>query len=586
MRKIAISLILMMLIPGMVKAQSVIELIEQDRRAGTISRTEQAIMVGYSAVAPERLPAKYQTPEFVDHKCGLGRYEIIREEYDNLSPELQALFKPLVSRPELTNEFVSSSGQFRLHYETSGTDRVPSEDLNTNGIPDYIEEAAISLEHSYRLLVDTLGFQAPPSDGGTDGPEYDVYFQNLGDVYGETRQDGLVPGSATSMRSFMKLENDYAESIFSTNGLDGLRVTVAHEYFHAVHMGYIMRFSDAFFYEWSSVWFEERAYPDIDDYLQYLPTLFSNFSRPINLRNWWHEYGMCIWNHFLLKRHGESILKTIWEMMPQERAMDAISMAIETETGSTFPIELQAFFQWNYFTGTRADNVKYYSEGDLYPEVALSDTIFAENDTTIYANVGYLSAEYISIRRQQPTKYTVEYLIEPSDAGDVHGSTVLDENGTYTFPGPFGFMGVTSGEFDVSSTTTNSKLVLIPAVSATTTRPGTSTYPLSFNLSFQGASEIQENILQPTIPSPANFNLVQIIKIPFVLTETAQVELKIFTTTGRLVKSFAKTSYLKGLHEVSWNGNDNNNRPVPSGVYIYVIDSPSLKDMKKMAIIR
>ncbi|MCP4726547.1 MAG: hypothetical protein GY863_15995 [bacterium] len=585
MRLLKLFILILVLVPGIVNAQSVIELIERDRQTGTISRTEQAIMIGYSAVAPERLPARYQNPEFEDHKCGFARYEIIREEYPNLSPELQALFRPLLLRQSMANEYVSPSGQFRIHYETGGVNQVPPEDLDSDGIPDYVEEAALSFEHAHRILVDTLGFQAPPSDGGEDGPEYDVYIVDMND-YGATHPYELVPGSTTSRRSYIEIENDYAESWFSTHGLEGLRVTAVHEYFHAVHVGYIMRSTDIFFYEWCSTWFEERAYPDINDYLQYLHVVFSNPSRPINYANGSFKYGMCIWNHFLTKRHGEDILSTIWENMQQERALDALSMAIESETGSTFPIELQAFFRWNYFTGTRADTDNYYTEGNLYPEVTFSDTIFAESDTTIYADVGYLSADYISIARQQPTNFTVNYLFDPGDEGNIHGSAILDENGAYTSPTPFGFEGESTGEFSIASYTTNSKLVLIPSVSATQSRPGTSTYPVTFSLNFQGADDIQENILQPTIPSPANFSQVQEVKIPFVLTESAEVEVKIFTTTGRLVKSFMKAPYMKGLHEVKWNGNDNNNRPVPSGVYIYVIDSPLLKDMKKMAVIR
>ncbi|MCP4727265.1 MAG: hypothetical protein GY863_19670, partial [bacterium] len=130
MRLLKLFILILVLVPGIVNAQSVIELIERDRQTGTISRTEQAIMIGYSAVAPERLPARYQNPEYEDHKCGFGRYEIIRQEYPNLSPELQALFRPLLFRPSLANEYVSPSGQFRIHYETDGVNQVPPEDLD------------------------------------------------------------------------------------------------------------------------------------------------------------------------------------------------------------------------------------------------------------------------------------------------------------------------------------------------------------------------------------------------------------------------------------------------------------------------
>ncbi|MFC1564329.1 MXAN_6640 family putative metalloprotease [candidate division KSB1 bacterium] len=585
LRKLLFAVLLTGLFPAAVTAQSVIELIERDRQAGAISRTEQAILIGYSAVAPERLPPKYQNAGFIDHKCGFGKYQIVREEYNNFSPELQELFKVLVTRPSMTNSYVSPSGNFRIHYEVTGTNQVPSDDDNSNGIPDYVEEAGEAFDHSRRILVDTLGFQAPPPDEGVDGSEYDVYVLNMNN-YGSTSWYPM-PGSDTRQISYIEIENDYAEDRFSTHGIEGVKVTAAHEYFHAVHVGYIWSSLDIFFYEWSSTWFEDVAYSGIDDYLQYLTTLFKNLTRPVNTRNGWHEYGMCIWHHFMSRRYGRDIVRKMWERMPDERALAAIENTIVAETGSTFEIELTAFYQWNYFTGTRADTENKYPEGDLYPEVVFGDTINAENDTTITVDVRYLSGNYVAVNRQMATTYNVDYSIDPGDVGDIHGSAFLNEGGVYSFLTPFGFTSDVTGEFSISSSRTNSQFMLIPVVSATMSRPGTTTYPITFNFNFLGPAPPDVDILMPTWPNPADFTRVQEITIPFVLREEDYVEIKIFSTSGRLVKSFEKALYYKGLNStLKWDGNDNNNRPVPSGVYFYVINSPSLKDMKKMAIIR
>ncbi|MCD4818069.1 MAG: T9SS type A sorting domain-containing protein [Candidatus Cloacimonetes bacterium] len=45
------------------------------------------------------------------------------------------------------------------------------------------------------------------------------------------------------------------------------------------------------------------------------------------------------------------------------------------------------------------------------------------------------------------------------------------------------------------------------------------------------------------------------------------VEIKIYNVKGELVKTFNKITYVSGLHSVKWNGFDNNNKAVSSGVY-------------------
>ena len=39
-------------------------------------------------------------------------------------------------------EYLSTSGNFSIHYVTEGVDAVPNEDANENGIPDFVEWAA------------------------------------------------------------------------------------------------------------------------------------------------------------------------------------------------------------------------------------------------------------------------------------------------------------------------------------------------------------------------------------------------------------------------------------------------------------
>ena len=70
--------------------------------------------------------------------------------------------------------------------------------------------------------------------------------------------------------AYCVLDNDYRARQFPAGTqLENLRVTAAHEYFHAVQFAYDA-FEDAWFMEATATWAEDEVYPDINDNLQYL----------------------------------------------------------------------------------------------------------------------------------------------------------------------------------------------------------------------------------------------------------------------------------------------------------------------------
>ena len=84
-------------------------------------------------------------------------------------------------RPSTQHSLLTSSGHFRVHYDTEGSDAVDPADADGNGIPDYIDLAATVLDSIWVLEVEQLGYNPPPSDNGLDGgDEYDVYVIDLG----------------------------------------------------------------------------------------------------------------------------------------------------------------------------------------------------------------------------------------------------------------------------------------------------------------------------------------------------------------------------------------------------------------------
>ena len=78
----------------------------------------------------------------------------------------------------------------------------------------------------------------------------------FGATFSETQvPDYFIPGNPfSSFTSYIHIDNDFAEPSYSgvndyvARPLDAVRVTAAHEYFHAIHFGI-----DAFEYSWGAV---------------------------------------------------------------------------------------------------------------------------------------------------------------------------------------------------------------------------------------------------------------------------------------------------------------------------------------------
>jgi parallel beta-helix repeat protein len=67
-------------------------------------------------------------------------------------------------------------------------------------------------------------------------------------------------------------------------------------------------------------------------------------------------------------------------------------------------------------------------------------------------------------------------------------------------------------------------------------------------------------------------------KISYVLPYISSVELVVYDILGRQVKNFNLTSQPSGTQSITWDGTNNYNTPVASGVYLYMINIKSLEN--------
>ncbi|HSP88768.1 MAG TPA: MXAN_6640 family putative metalloprotease [Ignavibacteriaceae bacterium] len=332
-------------------------------------------------------------------KCGFGIVNQIKGNLELFSPEKQILLKSLVSRPTKQTSVVSPSGFFRIHYNTTGND-TPSYNPSMS-IEQNVNEVAAALDSSYRFEINFLGYPQPPSDNGAGGDNlYDVYISNLGGVYGYTEQETHLGDQ--KFTSFIVIEDDYDG--FPSTGFKGLRATVAHEFHHAIQMGnYIYRDSDIFFYEITSTAFEEFVYDEVNDYYFYMGNYFDEPEKPFaSFRSGTADgYDLAIWNIYLKDKFGFNILRRQWELMPQQRALQAIAISL-SENGTTFPSKLNEFGIWTFFTGYRTISGEYFDEAANYPLIHPTNT-FVFNSMPVNGQVKPTSNNFIKFTNSADT---------------------------------------------------------------------------------------------------------------------------------------------------------------------------------------
>jgi len=89
--------------------------------------------------------------------------------------------------------------------------------------------------------------------------------------------------------------------------------------------------------------------------------------------------------------------------------------------------------------------------------------------------------------------------------------------------------------------------------------------------------------LNQNFPNP--FNPVTTIR--YAIARAAQVELSIYNTAGQKIRTLMNASQSAGRHALSWDGKNNYNQQVASGLYIYrlILDGRPVQS-RKMALIR
>lgn len=101
-------------------------------------------------------------------------------------------------------------------------------------------------------------------------------------------------------------------------------------------------------------------------------------------------------------------------------------------------------------------------------------------------------------------------------------------------------------------------------------------------MSADAASLPQALALLPNYPNPFNPET----EIRFELPQASRVSVKIFNVLGEEIRTLAQGEYGAGYHQVHWEGKDNANQAVASGVYLYRLQTENFSQVRKMNLVR
>lgn len=108
------------------------------------------------------------------------------------------------------------------------------------------------------------------------------------------------------------LRNKTYDFLYSEEWVKGLRVTIFHEFYHAIQLSYISYLiNESFWFEASAAGFEEITNPDIDDYFRYLPSFFERAGKPLS--ETFQNYGASTLFLYLYHKISNKLDKSIWE---------------------------------------------------------------------------------------------------------------------------------------------------------------------------------------------------------------------------------------------------------------------------------
>ena len=257
------------------------------------------------------------------------------------------------------------------------------------------------MKKTWAEQVGRLGYRRPVKDGSRGGDSrFDVYLKDVGakGYYGYCAKERLKPGTRWMASGYCVLDNDFSRAEYGAPPADSLRVTAAHEFFHAIQYAYDYA-EDGWLMEATATWMEERVADGINDNRQYLPHgQVAQPAGPLDHYNsgGFDQYGNWAFFEYLSTRFGKGIVRKVWGNADgnyRNHSIKAIKQSLPPR--QTFPGVFRAYAAANTVPG------RSYPEGGTWPSapMAATSTLGAGNPTaTGGVRIRHLAARHVALK--------------------------------------------------------------------------------------------------------------------------------------------------------------------------------------------
>ena len=302
-----------------------------------------------------------------------------------------------------------------VHWVDSSEDAPPPADVDDDGIPDRVQTTLDVLEDVWAVEVDDYGFRPPKSDltsrnHGPDG-RLDVYLADVGPkLYGYCDTDDPALGSNVwDVSAYCVFDNDFSRREFGrVHGLDALRSTAAHEFFHAIQAAYDWG-EDWWLTEGTAAWIEDEVYDDLNEYDYFYGgrDAFSHPDVPVDIGRGWYRYGAWFFWRFMSEYFSADVghpdtdvIKQIWELADaSEGAPNLSSLRATAQVAADHGVPFRDAFAT--FGAVNAVPASFYEEGADYPDVAITQSLLVtptRADVAGRATLDHLTSAYVRLR--------------------------------------------------------------------------------------------------------------------------------------------------------------------------------------------
>ncbi|MFH1851559.1 MAG: MXAN_6640 family putative metalloprotease [Candidatus Neomarinimicrobiota bacterium] len=486
---------------------------------------------------------------------------------------------------------------FRIHYDLDGTGPVPPDDISgVSGVPDYVEIVAQAFAHTDTVIMEELNFTRPPSDQNEGGSnKYDIYIarQEAG-VYAYTIPETEIGDNENSpveevnaWSTYITIRNEWGG--FPNTPLENIRVTAAHEYFHAVQYGIDAWDADqeSWLLEATAVLMEEAVYDDINDCYQYMRGWFNAPDVALDFYsiNSTHKYGSFIYFQYIQEHlGGYATIHRIFERSIEydsyygDYSRQEITEALEPE-GSDFQDALNRMVVANLVMSASPAAGEYsYVEAAGYPVSGprIEATVnFAPDDWHSIDNtkLNRYASQYYKINTLVPVLVTLTNLDGPET--DLNLIAILQASD--------GTVVVESGSMlNIQNDWEQINLAIV----SQDTLDRDWDFNLTFQNGFSGPVEIPNDYSvsrpgpNPFFPSSGKVTFDLIARIP------QPIQIRIFNLSGQLVEELQHGHVQFGMHQFVWDGYLSDGRRAPSGIYFILVSGDRLTYREKITLIR